>query len=125
VQRLFTSFPGGSPGFGLLLLRVSVAVALFAHGATYLVDSRSNPGKWAIGALVALTGGLLVLGVLTPLSSAVAAATALLFGTGLPTLLIMLTATALALLGPGAFSVDAALFGRREISFPRAHQRPG
>src|SRR5215813_11607436 len=32
VQRLFSMFPAGSPGIGLLLLRVSVAIALLLEG---------------------------------------------------------------------------------------------
>jgi uncharacterized membrane protein YphA (DoxX/SURF4 family) len=33
-------------------------------------------------------------------------------------------AISLALLGPGAYSIDARLFGRREITIPRLAQRP-
>ncbi len=35
--------------------------------------------------------------------------------------LIVVVAAAVALLGPGAFSVAARLFGRREISIPRSN----
>jgi hypothetical protein len=40
-------------------------------------------------------------------------------GAGVAGVLPVLVATAIALLGPGAISVDAALFGRREITIPR------
>jgi hypothetical protein len=37
----------------------------------------------------------------------------------LAVILIAIVATAIACLGPGAFSADARLFGRREIIIPR------
>ena len=136
MQRLFTTFPGGSPGLGLLLLRLAVAAALAADGVACLADGRASLGAWAVGALAGITGSLLVLGLLTPLSGATAAATvagvalALLpsprgqvFGDGATAFAWVLAAAALALIGPGAFSVDAALFGRREITIPPAERR--
>jgi hypothetical protein len=39
-------------------------------------------------------------------------------GVDAATFAVALAAAALAFLGPGAFSVDAALFGRREITIP-------
>jgi hypothetical protein len=37
---------------------------------------------------------------------------------------LMVLATAIALLGPGAFSIDSRLFGRREILIPHATREP-
>jgi len=136
VQWLFTTFPGGSPGLGLLLLRFAVAAALAAHGVACLADGRASLGAWAVGALAGITGSLLVLGLLTPLSGALAATTVAglalavlpsptghVFGDGATAFAVVLAAAALALIGPGAFSVDAALFGRREITIPRPERR--
>jgi hypothetical protein len=39
-------------------------------------------------------------------------------GTGIGSLFRVLVMVAIALLGPGAISLDAALFGRREIAIP-------
>ena len=39
-------------------------------------------------------------------------------------LLAVIAAIAVFLLGPGAFSLDARLFGRREISIPPTRQSP-
>ena len=73
---------------------------------------------------LAAGGALLCLGFLTPVVSVVACAfemTALLLAgqaDGRFIALSSLNAIAIALLGPGAYSVDARLFGRREIVFP-------
>ena len=137
VQRLFSTFPSGSPGVGLLLLRVALAVALLVHGAKCLGDDHSTLGASAVGVMVALSGGLLLLGLMTPLAGLLAAVgtTALsvswlpspspnVFDVRLTALLVVLVAVAIALLGPGAFSLDAALFGRREITIPQKRAEP-
>jgi len=136
VQRLFTTFPSGAPGLGLLVLRLGVALALFDHGAACLSDGVAGTGVWLVGTAVVVTGALLVLGVVTPVSGALAAAAATglafsllpyparsAFAAGTPALGVALEAAALVLIGPGAFSVDAALFGRREITIPRPPRR--
>jgi hypothetical protein len=44
-------------------------------------------------------------------------------GAGVAAVLPVVVAAAIALLGPGAISVDAALFGRREITIPSCAPR--
>ena len=133
MQRLFSTFPDGLPGIGLLLLRVGAAVVLIVHGAACLVE-RNHPtwGTWAVGALAVLTGAFLLIGFMTPLASVLAALDSAgivlswlpsprpnVLGAGVAAMLPVVVATAVALLGPGAISVDAALFGRREITIPQ------
>jgi len=113
-------FPAGAPGIALLLLRVSVAMALIEGG----------PGVWkpTIGVLICIVFGvlsvLMCLGVMTPVAATVSCAIELtqLFIIGPADrrfmLLSSLNAAAIALLGPGAYSIDARLFGRRVITFP-------
>ena len=69
-------------------------------------------------------GGCLLIGFLTPVVAIIIAGGAIvtaIAALSLPTLSLMgvvILAAAIALLGPGAFSVDARLFGRREILIP-------
>jgi len=119
MQRLFFMFPSGAPGVGLILLRIAVSVQLLEIG---WFDSGRLP-QW-IGFLCVLFATLLFLGVLTP---AVAVLAALTTGFDLlgcsvallvPLATIICSTLALALLGPGAYSLDAKLFGRRLVEFP-------
>lgn len=124
MQRLFTSFPGGLPGAGLLLLRTTLGViGVIDAGVLLKHDARIGFGAAAIvGGSAAV---LLVLGFLTPaagvslgLSSAAlwaAGDTPVSWPQGAMTLQLVGGSAAIALLGPGAFSIDARLFGRREI----------
>jgi uncharacterized membrane protein YphA (DoxX/SURF4 family) len=132
VQRLFSTFPDGWPGIGLLLLRVGAAVVLIIHGVAGLTYTRAATwGTWAVGALAVVTGALILIGLATPLAGAVAALvsaasavswlpspTPNTLGVGVSGGLLIVMTAAIALLGPGAVSVDAALFGRREITIP-------
>ncbi|MCY1080472.1 hypothetical protein [Archangium lansingense] len=107
-------FPEGGPGAGLLLLRLSVALPL-------LLQPSGGPLMHAMRALPAIG---LCLGVLTPLLAIVSCLFSfydfmVMGGATLPEAGIkLLAAGALALLGPGAHSLDARLFGRRVVTVP-------
>jgi hypothetical protein len=117
VQRLFSMFPLGLPGIGLLLLRFSVAIALLLEGYGH-----RQPG-WIPAAAILLSIPLFA-GYMTPIAAAIGllfhALTWLTWGGGTAALvsIVSLDITALALLGPGAYSVDASLFGRRIVVLP-------
>jgi uncharacterized membrane protein YphA (DoxX/SURF4 family) len=67
------------------------------------------------------SGGLLLIGLLTPFAAAVVALGAVNFAFSeakWPPVAGAFIAAAVALLGPGGFSIDARLFGRREIIIP-------
>jgi hypothetical protein len=120
VLRLFSMFPTGAPGIALLLLRISLAAAILDGGPVCL-DRR--PPNLVCLALAGLSV-LLCLGLLTPIVSIIAfgieLAVFLLASAGEWRFFVLTCATgvALAMLGPGAYSVDAKLFGRREVVFP-------
>jgi putative oxidoreductase len=112
-------FPVGAPGIALLLLRISLAAAVLATGADCIKPSL--PGL--IFFALAVQSLLLCLGFMTPVVSIIACVFELtgLFIAGHTDgrfiALSGLNAAAVTLLGPGAYSLDARLFGRREIVF--------
>jgi uncharacterized membrane protein YphA (DoxX/SURF4 family) len=118
MQRLFLTFPNGLPGLGLLLLRVCDAVYWVRTGGVHLSEW-STPKGALFNTLNVVGAVLMTLGVWTPLIAVaqVAVFSILLWNNGLADARVMLTiiATSLVMLGPGAFSVDARLFGRRRI----------
>ncbi len=119
MQRLFSTFPNGGPGAALLLLRL-------ASGGFLIMGKLPIPGEFppafapeAYIAFVVL-GFALLLGLWTPV---MATATAMLegltafYGAGNYSthILLIVLAISLALLGPGAWSLDARVFGRKRI----------
>ena len=119
MLRLFSVFPTGAPGIALLVLRISLAAAILDSCFDVI-----KPGVLPLVCLaLAVQSLLLCLGLLTPIVSIMACASELivLFVTGNTDVrfiaLSSLNAVSIALLGPGAYSLDARLFGRREIVF--------
>jgi hypothetical protein len=117
MKHIFFAFPGGLAGAALLLLRVSVALLL----VTIPAESSSKSLSALFCYLVAITIGL---GFCARIAAAVAVAICaiLLWPPGpdyvAPFFIHILDAVALALIGPGAFSIDARLFGRRTVHLP-------
>ncbi|HMK22805.1 MAG TPA: hypothetical protein VK466_10755 [Terriglobales bacterium] len=104
---------------GLLLLRLTIGFSLIIRGCSGMhapTPTFSATVTW----VAMLTGFFLLIGLWTPIAAAVL--TAVEFWAGLsqtgydwvPILLAALAASLL-MLGPGAFSVDALLFGRRRV----------
>jgi uncharacterized membrane protein YphA (DoxX/SURF4 family) len=103
---------------------------LLAQGAFYLRVSGPVPAVWC-GLTAIVSGALLTIGFLTPIAvilvaleatgialSMLPACTPDLFDTKLPIVFATAILMAVLLLGPGALSVDARLFGRREVIIP-------
>ena len=130
MQRLFAMFPQGGPGVALLILRISVA-ATFLISLANLNDVSSVPLRFAGLSVICLICISLSIGFLTPILSVivcVAVITNLLIDFNSSNLLLLATifdSAALALLGPGAYSVDAKLYGRRvTVVSPRKDTKP-
>jgi uncharacterized membrane protein YphA (DoxX/SURF4 family) len=118
LQRLFSNFANGWPGRGLLFQRVLTAVVL----ATCVV-SRVTEASWskALPELIAAGLGIFILlGLWTPFAGTLVGLTEgwiLLSrpsGSWIPLIVATLGVT-LAMIGPGAWSADARLFGRKRI----------
>jgi uncharacterized membrane protein YphA (DoxX/SURF4 family) len=122
---------------GLLLLRAAAGIVLLVQGMSLLVDGNDSILKNSIIALLAVASGVsLMFGFMTPFGSVLATLlNALIALSWLPQEvssvvqtkqagLVAVIATALALLGPGAFSIDSRLFGRREIVIPQFPKPP-
>lgn len=140
MSRLYSRFPARAPGAGLLLLRMAIGATLVAQampGLSGAQDPRLSSLACCLLALV--SGASLIVGFLTRIVAAIAAtlvtsATLLSLTSSsvgplrsYPSDLNMIVvAVAIALLGPGAISLDAALFGRRKVIIPRssASSRP-
>ena len=112
-------FPQGGPGFGLVLLRIAAA-GMFVLNVTH----RFNFSADALYVLVAVISLGLLLGFLTPILAILTCIAALpnLFFVNqtfdVVYILRILTSAALFFLGPGAYSIDAKLFGLQVTVVP-------
>lgn len=127
MRRLFTTFAYGLPGIGLLVMRLGAGSALIGHSYAAFAAGASVGGG-AVQALSALLGLLLVAGLWTPIAGVLAAAAAAWNAYASPAdvgfyALLGTIAIALALVGPGAWSIDARLFGMRQIEIPDGRQK--
>ena len=122
MQRLFSTFPEGWPGAGLAFLRVVTVIPPVQHGIA---------GLWPVSQplvmvqVVAAGAAALLLACLwTPVAGVLLAMVELGLAVFHPDdrwmhMLVGALGIALAMLGPGAWSVDARLFGRKRIQIPQ------
>lgn len=112
VRRFLSSFPAGAPGIALLVMRAAAVIALVSRAMAWVASSSSL--LLLGGAASFLLAILLLAGFVTRVSGALAAALLAMGATGSMFYAVAI-AGAIALLGPGAYSADARLFGRRTI----------
>jgi hypothetical protein len=123
VQRLFATFPDGQPGAALLLLRLSLAGILAFHSAAIW---QGPPAVWET-LICAGVGALLAIGLFTPfvaITGAIVGALSLFLWNGGDVVaggFVLVVMVALGMLGAGAYSVDARMYGRREVVVPTRH----
>ena len=119
MRRLYSNFAGGWPGIGLILMRLVVGVVL-VEGAYFTMASNSPVTLSIVSVLLAIAGILLMVGLYTPIVGTLVALTEVcgILTSPAQKLVFILVATfgaALAMLGPGLWSVDARLFGWKRI----------
>jgi hypothetical protein len=110
-------FPAGAAGWGLLLLRACAAGMLVRNSTA---DTTLSLGTWEIAGVSVLAAGF-CLGAFTPVICGISAAVQALLmvcahgADPFQFVFSFCVTAALFVLGPGAFSVDSRLFGRRLI----------
>jgi uncharacterized membrane protein YphA (DoxX/SURF4 family) len=113
------------------LLRISIGIVVLLQAGFYLNNASASSSIWLTGLVGLAAGAALLIGVFTPIAgivvglgvigigfSILAAPMPNLFDEKLSAVLVATIAAAIVFVGPGEFSVDARLFGRREIIIP-------
>ncbi len=118
MQRLFSTFPGSWPGLGLLLLRLTIGFACLAGLADRFGSAGLSEAAAGLPALVLLA--CVAAGLATPVVCPMLVLALFVAGRGLSVSSWVILAggsLSLMLLGPGAWSLDAWLYGRKRIRF--------
>jgi putative oxidoreductase len=120
MQRLFSTFPNAWPGFGLLILRVTAALPLLTDSVTFICGV-THSSVFIVQLAALATAGLLIAGFCTPIAAAIQILLEFSMAWYEPQsvnlhLVLGAMGVCLTMLGPGAWSVDARLFGRKRIN---------
>lgn len=129
----FSNFPSARASIALLLLRVVVGASAILEASLTIAHNQAPAlGATLAGAFVMVAGLALIIGLLTPIASIlICMAGAVMLLLRIPTTALLLFDSRMAhfefvvesamllLLGPGAISVDARLFGRKEVLIQR------
>jgi putative oxidoreductase len=122
VQRLFSTFADGWPGRGLLTQRLLLASALF-YSCFSCLSVTPICATLVPHSMGALAGVLLLAGLWTPVAGVLVAIVEAWIAFSAPKVdalpaIIGVFGASLAMIGPGAWSLDAWLFGRKHIDPP-------
>jgi putative oxidoreductase len=119
LRRLYSTFAGGWPGIGLLLMRLVLGFSLLLRANSALwSDPRINTTLTSL--FLAAFGLILIPGLWTPIAGTLVALLQIwqmmtMTGDRWVPLLLATIGGALAMLGPGLWSVDARLFGWKRV----------
>ena len=122
MQRLFSTFADGWPGVGLLLQRLLTGTTLLYCGILHL--GKASPFVPITPHIIGAGAGILLLvGLWTPVGGVLVTIVELWVvlsrvGDPLVPLILAILGATLAMIGPGAWSIDARLFGRKHIEPP-------
>jgi uncharacterized membrane protein YphA (DoxX/SURF4 family) len=127
MQRLCSTFPNGWPGCGLLLLRIAASVPLLAVAMARLWAEPVDVAVWLL-ILACVSGTLMLAGVWTPFAAALLAILEGILACAGPAfewthLIHALIGLSLVMLGPGYWSIDAHLYGRKRIDLSHSQDR--
>jgi hypothetical protein len=119
LRRLYSTFAGGWPGVGLIIMRLVVGFALVSSAGSALLSSPAIP-MTILSVLLAAAAVLLMIGLFTPIAGTLVALIescklVIVPADRLVHLLVATFGAALAMLGPGLWSIDAHLFGWKRI----------
>jgi putative oxidoreductase len=133
LQRLFSTFPSSWPGFGLLLIRCSLGIVVSYSGVAGLSGDLFGPVAYAQHAIAFVGGIFLLAGLWTPVLGALVALDQFWISLWMHSpraedvwihIFLAVVAVSVAMLGPGAWSIDALLFGREKIEIGSRGRRP-
>ena len=128
MQRLFSTFPDGWPGFGLLLLRLGLSGHLIFIANSGLWVKSSELTAVAPNLVAAMGGIFLLAGLWTPIMGTLVSLDEVWIALSLHSpsqehtwmhICLAVICASVAMLGPGAWSVDARLYGRRRFPSDR------
>ena len=123
MQRIFSTFPNSWPGGGLLLLRFVTATPLLV-AAISIWSGVPNAISLFLRLIGAVSAALILLGLWTPFGATLQAMIegwrSFAGGTfDIDHAMHTLIGLSLVMLGPGRWSVDARLYGRKRIDVGR------
>ena len=119
MQRLFTTFPNGWPGAALLLLRIATSLPVFGDALSILLGDSNLTAAW-MRVIEMLPAAVVLAGIWTPAAALLQSVIELYLAIAMPehaSLHLTRSAIVFALagLGPGAWSLDSRLYGRKRI----------
>lgn len=126
----YSNFPSARAGVALLLLRVVVGTSSILEAGMMIARNNAQAQAATIAAALMVVAGLaVIIGFLTPIAimlillvgavmmlARIPSAALLLLDSRMAAFEFVVELATLILLGPGAISVDARLFGRREVA---------